>query len=75
MILEEQKILVLTEEGREKIKEARMKVKEKEDTIIDKIVLDEKLKMLQKLRREGLIGDKDFEAKMNEITKEGGVSE
>jgi quercetin dioxygenase-like cupin family protein len=75
MIVEEQKILVLTEEGREKIREARMKVKEKEDTIIDKIVLDEKLKMLQKLRREGLISDKDFKAKMDEITKESGVKE
>ncbi|MCP4267990.1 MAG: hypothetical protein GY777_20870 [Candidatus Brocadiaceae bacterium] len=52
-----------------------MKVKEKEDTMIDKIVLDEKLKMLQKLRREGLISDKEFEAKMNEVISEGGVKE
>ncbi len=73
VVVEEQKILVLTEEGREKIREARMKVKEKEDTMIDKIVLDEKLKMLQKLRREGLISDKEFEAKMNEVISEGGV--
>jgi len=75
VVVEEQKILVLTEEGRKKIREARMKVKEKEDTMINKIVLDEKLKMLQKLRREGLISDKDFEAKMDEIIKEGEIKE
>lgn len=75
VVVEEQKILVLTEEGRKKIKEAREKVKEKENTIIDKIVLDEKLEMLQKLRREGLISEKDFEAKMNEIINENEVKE
>ncbi|MHC4268416.1 MAG: cupin domain-containing protein [Planctomycetota bacterium] len=72
VVLEEQKILVLTEEGRKKIRDAGIEVKEKENTLIDKIVLDEKLKMLQKLRREGLISGKDFEAKMDEIIKEGG---
>ncbi len=75
VIVEEQKILVLTEEGRKKIRDAGMKVKEKEDTMIDKIVLDEKLKMLQKLRKEGLISDKDFKAKMDEIIKESGAKE
>ena len=52
-----------------------MKVKEKENTMIDKIVLDEKLKMLQNLRKEGLISDKDFKAKMGEIINESEVKE
>ncbi len=72
VVVEEQKILVLTEEGRKKIRDSGQKVKDKENAIIDKIVLDEKLNMLQKLRREGLISDKEFEAKMDEIIKEGG---
>ncbi len=64
---EEQKILELTEEGRQKIREARQKVKEKEKVIIGRIIQDEKLKALQSLRDDGLISQKEFEAKKAEL--------
>lgn len=75
VITEEQKILVLTEEGRKKIREARRKVNAEEQAIIDKIVLDEKLMVLQNLKRDGVISDKEFEMKKAEIIKESGISD
>ncbi|MCR4290810.1 MAG: cupin domain-containing protein [Candidatus Scalindua sp.] len=74
-IPEEQKILVLTDEGREKIREARKKVNAEEKTIIDKIVLDEKLMTLQRLQLDGLISDEEFEKKKAEIIEESGLSD
>ena len=70
VIPEEQKILVLTEEGREKIREARRKVNAEENAIIDKIILDEKLIVLQRLKLDGVISDEEFETKKAEIIEE-----
>ena len=75
VIEEEQKILVLTEEGKDKIREARKKVKKEEKVIIDRIVLDEKLKVLQKLKDEGLISQEEFEAKKAEVISESGLKD
>lgn len=75
VIEEEQKILVLTEEGREKIREARQKVKKEEKVVIDGIVLDEKLKVLQKLKDDGLISQEEFEAKKAEVIAESGLKD
>jgi quercetin dioxygenase-like cupin family protein len=75
VIEEEQKILVLTEEGEDKIREARKKVKKEENVIIDRIVLDEKLKVLQKLKDEGLISQEEFEAKKAEVISESGLDD
>ncbi len=75
VIPEEQKILVLTDEGREKIREARREVKAKEDAIIDKIVFDEKLMVLEGLKRDGVISDKEFETKKAEIIEESGLKD
>lgn len=74
-IPEEQKILVLTDEGREKIREARRKVNEEEKAIVDKIVLDEKLMVLQRLKLDGLIGEEEFEKTKAEIIEESGLSD
>ena len=73
MIEEEQKILVLTEEGRQKVREAGQKVKKEEKAVIDRIVLDEKLKELHKLKDDGLISQEEFEAKKAEIISESGL--
>lgn len=70
VIPEEQKILVLTDEGRKKIREARSKVNAEEKAIIDKIVLDEKLMVLQRLKHDGLISDEEFEKTKAEIIEE-----
>ena len=75
VITEEQKILILTDEGREKIREARRKVNAEEKAIIDKIVLDEKLMVLQRLKLDGVISDKEFEIKKAEIIEESGLSD
>ena len=75
VIEEEQKILVLTEEGKGKIREARKKVKKEEKVVIDRIVLDEKLKVLQKLKDEGLISQEEFEAKRTEVINESGLKD
>ena len=74
-VSEEQKILVLTEEGREKIREARKKVNAEENAIIDKIILDEKLMVLQRLKLDGVISDEEFETKKAEIIEESGLKE
>ncbi len=73
-IPEEQKILVLTDEGREKIREARRKVTDEENAIIDKIVLDEKLMVLQRLKLDGLISEEEFEKTKAEIIEESRLS-
>ncbi len=75
VIEEEQKILVLTEEGKQKIREARKKVKTEEKTVIDRIVLDEKLKVLQRLRNDGLISQEELEAKKAEVISESGLKD
>jgi DNA-binding MarR family transcriptional regulator len=73
VIPEEQKILVLTDEGRKKIREARRKVNEEEKAIIDKIILDEKLMVLQRLKIDGLISEEEFEKTKAEIIEESGL--
>ena len=75
VITEEQNILVFTLEGRDKIREARRKVKAKEDAIIDKIVFDEKLMVLEGLKHDGVISDKEFETKKAEIIEESGLKD
>ncbi len=75
VIEEEQKILVLTEEGMQKVREARKKVKKEEKAVIDRIVLDEKLKVLQKLKDDGLISQEEFEAKKAEVIGESGLKD
>lgn len=75
VIEEEQKILVLTEEGKQKIREARAKVKKEEKAIIDRIILDEKLKVLQELKDDGSISQEEFEAKKTEITSKSGLKD
>ena len=75
VIEEEQKILVLTEEGEQKIRDARQKVKKEEKAVIDRIVLDEKLKVLQKLRNDGLISQDEFEGKKAEVISESGLKD
>src|SRR3989338_1303553 len=75
VIEEEQKILVLTEEGRQKVREAGQKVKKEEKAVIDRIVLDEKLKELHKLKDDGLISQEEFEAKKAEIISESGLKD
>ncbi|ODS31261.1 MAG: hypothetical protein SCARUB_03630 [Candidatus Scalindua rubra] len=73
--VEEQKILVLTEEGKQKIREARQKIKEEERDVINKIILDEKLKVLQKLKDDGLISQEEFEVKRAEVISESGLKD
>ncbi|MGR3303605.1 MAG: cupin domain-containing protein [Candidatus Scalindua sp.] len=75
VIEEEQKILVLTEEGKQKIRDARKKIKKEEKVIIDRIVLEEKLKVLQRLKEEGLISQEEFEAKKAEVISESGLKD
>ena len=75
VIGEEQKILVLTEEGEQKIREARKKVRKEEKAVIARIVLDEKLKVLQKLKNDGLISQEEFEAKRAEVISESGLKD
>lgn len=75
VIEEEQKILVLTEEGKQKIRDARKKVKKEEKAVIDRIILDEKLKILLKLKDEGLISQEEFEAKKAEVISESGLKD
>ena len=75
VIEEEQKILVLTEEGEQKIRDASKKVKKEEKLVIDRIVLEEKLKVLQRLNDEGLISQKEFEAKKAEVISESGLKD
>ncbi len=75
VIEEEQKILVLTEEGEQKIRDARKEVKKEEKVVIDRIVLDEKLKVLQRLKDEGLISQEEFEAKKAEVISESGLKD
>jgi quercetin dioxygenase-like cupin family protein len=75
VIEEEQKILVLTEEGKQKIRDARKKVKKEEKAVIDRIILAEKLKVLQRLKDEGLISQEEFEAKKAEVISESGLKD
>jgi len=75
VIEEQQKILVLTEEGEQKIRDARKKVKKEEKAVIDRIVLDEKLKVLQRLKDEGLISQEEFETKKAEVIRESGLKD
>ncbi len=71
--IEEQKMLVLTEEGKQKIKEVQQKISEEERRLIKTMVLNEKLKVLQRLKRDGLINQEEFDAKRHEIMSESGL--
>lgn len=68
--IEEQKILVLTDEGKQRIKEVQQKISEEERRLIEKVILNEKLKVLQKLKDDGLIDQEEFDAKRSEIIGE-----
>ncbi len=68
--IEEQKILVLTDEGKQRIKEVQQKIREEERRLIEKVILNEKLKVLQKLKDDGLIDQEEFDAKRSEIIGE-----
>jgi hypothetical protein len=68
--IEEQKILVLTDEGKQRIKEVQQKINEEERRLIEKMILNEKLKGLQKLKDDGLIDQEEFDAKRSEIIGE-----
>jgi hypothetical protein len=68
--IEEQKILVLTDEGKQRIKEMQLKISEEERRLIEKVILNEKLKVLQKLKDDGLIDQEEFDAKRSEIIGE-----
>ncbi|MFQ5712963.1 MAG: cupin domain-containing protein [Candidatus Scalinduaceae bacterium] len=68
--IEEQKILVLTDEGRQRIKEVQQKISEEERRLIEKVILNEKLKVLQKLKDDGLIDQEELDAKRSEIIGE-----
>ncbi len=72
-VIEEQKILVLTEEGKQKIEEVQLRMKEEERRIVNKMIINEKLKMLKKLKDEGLINQEEFEAEKSEIIRESGL--
>ncbi len=69
-VIEEEKILVLTEEGKRKIKEVQQKISEEERRLIENVILNEKLKVLQKLKDDGLIDQEEFDAKRSEIISE-----
>jgi cytochrome c-type biogenesis protein CcmH/NrfG len=66
-------MLVLTEEGKQKIKEVQQKISEEERRLIKTMVLNEKLKVLQRLKRDGLINQEEFDAKRHEIMSESGL--
>jgi quercetin dioxygenase-like cupin family protein len=68
--VEEHKILVLTEEGKQRIKEVQQKISEEERRLIENVILNEKLKVLQKLKDDGLIDQDEFNAKRSEIISE-----
>ena len=67
---EEQRLLVLTDEGKQKIKEVQERMGEREKEALDKIIISERLKLLEKLRVEGLISQEEFEAKRDEMINE-----
>ncbi|MDR4505708.1 MAG: cupin domain-containing protein [Candidatus Scalindua sp.] len=68
--VEEQKILVLTDEGKRRIAEVQEKMKEKEKVLLEKMIIGERIKVLQKLKVEGLISQEEFELKRDEIINE-----
>ncbi len=68
--IEEQKILVLTEEGKRRIQEVHEKMGEREKVLLEKMIIGERIKVLQKLRVEGLISQEEFELKRDEIIHE-----
>lgn len=67
---EEQKILVLTDEGKQRIKDVHEKMEEKEKVLLEKMIIGERIKVLQKLKVEGLISQEEFELKRDEIINE-----
>ena len=71
--VEDKKILVLTEEGKQKIKEVQQKISEEERNLIDNIILNEKLKVLQRLKDDGLISQEEYDAKRTEIIRDNNL--
>lgn len=69
-IIEEQKILIMTEEEKQKIREVQRKINEEERNMIERMVLNEKLKVLQGLVNEGLLSQEEYDAKRAEIISE-----
>ena len=68
--VEEQRLLVLTDEGKQKIKEVQERKEEREREVLDKIIASERIKVLEKLKVEGLISQEEFEAKRDEMIHE-----
>jgi hypothetical protein len=68
--IEERKILVLTDEGKRRIKEVQDKMGEREKVLLEKMIIGERVKVLQKLKVEGLISQEEFELKRDEIINE-----
>ncbi|KAA3601619.1 MAG: cupin domain-containing protein [Candidatus Scalindua sp. AMX11] len=68
--IEERKILVLTDEGKRRIKEVQDKMGERERLMLEKMIIGERVKVLQKLKVEGLISQEEFELKRDEIINE-----
>ncbi|MFQ5964601.1 MAG: cupin domain-containing protein [Candidatus Scalinduaceae bacterium] len=69
-INEQQKTLVLTEEGKQRIKEVQQVIKEEERRLIEKLIMNEKLKVLQKLKDDGLISQEEYEVERSELIGE-----
>ena len=69
-VVDKQNILVMSEEGKQKIKEVQQKISEEERKLMDRMVLNEKLKVLQRLKNEGLLTQEEYDAKRTEIISE-----
>ncbi|MCP5008087.1 MAG: cupin domain-containing protein [Planctomycetes bacterium] len=64
---EEHKILVLTDEGKRRIEEVHEKMEERDKVLLEKMIIGERIKVLEKLKGEGLISQEEFELKRGEI--------
>jgi hypothetical protein len=69
--IEEQKILVLTDEGKRRIEEVHEEMEERDKVLLEKRIMGERIKVLQKLKVDGLISQEEFELKRDEIINEG----
>lgn len=69
-VIEEKKILIMTGEEKQKIRDVERKVIEQEKKITKKMILNEKLKVLHNLKKEGLLDQEEYDAKRSEIINE-----
>lgn len=68
--VEEQNMLIMTEEERHKVEEAQEKISEEKRKVIKNMILNEKLKVLQQLNDDGLLNQEEYDAKRAEIVSE-----